>query len=260
MPDTCPNTVKLLTRRRFLEQSAKSAAGAGLAFVLPERLMTKSVASPASQHISDQTCIGLLGKVKYINCWYRSATTQEFVSESGHSMMDTNTDHLALALQAMGVGAPRLVTAHGSRDRVIAVMYEYPGFVVNCSYQGTDGYQPYTISCGVRFHGSQGSMAVTRSGWEIFPEDDKLSAAKGGFSPMSRPNIRGILDGIDSDKQPVSDVEMAYNAALAHHLGYIACTVGHTVEWDDEKREIINDARANQIFSLSYRKPWKLPV
>ena len=133
MPDTCPNTVKLLTRRRFLEQSAKSAAGAGLALALPARLMAKSVASPASQHTLGQPCTGFIGKVTHINCWYRSAATQEHISESGYSMMDTNTDHLALALQAMGVGAPRLVTAHGSRDRVIAVMYEYPGFVVNCS-------------------------------------------------------------------------------------------------------------------------------
>jgi hypothetical protein len=118
----------------------------------------------------------------------------------------------------------------------------------------------------LEFHGTKGSMVLTRRGFEVTPQiwtGDEVDRKSPAMQPLSAsasgfPHARNFLDCVKSRKLPIADLEEGHRTIAMCHLANIATKLGRTLRWDSEKEEVIADKEANQFLSRPYRKPWTL--
>jgi predicted dehydrogenase len=117
------------------------------------------------------------------------------------------------------------------------------------------------------FHGTKGSLALSRRGFTVVPEVWKADAQneKPAMEAMEEPgaemdiaHVRNFLDCVKSRKRPAADVEDGHLTATVCHLGNIATRLGRGLRWDAEKEQFLADAEANARLHYEYRRPWKL--
>ena len=72
-------------------------------------------------------------------------------------------------------------------------------------------------------------------------------------------HVRNFLECVKSRKQPVLNLELAHHVSTVAHLGNIAFRSGSKIVWDPVRERIVNDAAADKLVGVKYRKPWKLP-
>ncbi len=193
-----------------------------------------------------------------------------------------------IALWAMEVDAPTTVSASGghwalpdNRDTpdTLEVVYGFAkgGGVNNRPFtlvyslrkgngRGMDGH-----GYGIEFFGTNGTLFVDRSGWEVYPEGNSIPAEKHSGYDSKDLHVRNFLDCVKGPKDsngirplPASDVEITHRSSTSCFLGNIAYRTGQKLFWDRE-REICRDAHgrpireANILLTRDARKPWTLP-
>lgn len=119
---------------------------------------------------------------------------------------------------------------------------------------------------GVYFYGTKGVLHLGWSdGWTFYPvdskeptlhEDAKLHVPGGHNIPELWANF---IDCVKTGRRPICDIEVGHRSTSMALLGMIAYKVGHTIEWDGEKEQIVGDAAANKLLRRTYRAPWKYP-
>jgi predicted dehydrogenase len=203
-----------------------------------------------------------------------------FWDYSGGQMTDWGTHLLDIVHWAMNVDAPLSVAAMGNKfyiednretpDTMMA-MFEYSGFV--CTYEsrflnarGPQEGRGY----GILFYGSDATMFVDRSHFEIMPEmtfsrDDfqtqKTAAARMNVQrgdPSHFDHVKNFIECMKTRQNPVSDIEIAHRSTSAPHLANIALRSGRQIKWDAQREQILGDAEASKRLSKEYRAPWKL--
>jgi len=203
-----------------------------------------------------------------------------FWDYSGGMMTDWGVHLIDIVHWAMGIDAPSAVSAAGGKyvikdnretpDTLMA-LFEYPGFVLTYENRILNGRPHDGRGYGIMFYGTDATLFVDRSGFEIFPEEmnkegmvvDRISGAKSRRIREERSHfdhVRNFLDCIKSRKAPVSDVEIGHRSTTAPHLANIALRTGRKIRWDGKRQEIIGDAESSKWLSRAYRAPWTLPV
>jgi predicted dehydrogenase len=206
--------------------------------------------------------------------WFR-------VSGAGHQVA-WGVHHFDVVLWAMGVKAPRRVTAFGgnyafqdNRDwpntfTAIAEFGPGPvsknGFVLQ--YEMRVGSKRETRAHSKCFLGTEASMQLDRVGYVI--TSDFRRGPKGMEPPKVAEEVLSIKDdmiavegffkNVRERKQPAANPETCHLATNVGHLMNIAWQTGRTIRWDAEKEQAIGDAEANKLAHQKYRAPWKLAV
>ena len=203
-----------------------------------------------------------------------------FWNYSGGQMTNFGAHDLDIALWALGETAPSAVTGFGGRYElkdggetpdVQEVIYNFPdaslGGGKGCLVTWTTREIGSSRSEPLVFHGTKGTLALTRRGFKITPEvwkgDPKnetpaMEAMEQEGGEMNAAHVRNFLDSVKSRKPPVADVEAGHRTATMCHLGNIATRLGRSLRWDAKKEEFVGDAEANRQLHYEYRKPWKL--
>jgi predicted dehydrogenase len=205
-----------------------------------------------------------------------------FWDYSGGQMTNWGAHSLDIVRWALDAKAPSAVAAFGGRYElkdggetpdVQQAIYSFPGCVVTWNGCEISGFEPIRYPEGdprikplIEFHGTKGSMVLTRRGFWVTPQIwtgdgadhetpamQPLTAAATGF-----PHARNFLDCVKSRKRPIADVEEGHLTVAMCHLGNMATKLSRTLRWDAEKEEVIGDSEANRLLSISYRKPWTL--
>ena len=122
---------------------------------------------------------------------------------------------------------------------------------------------------GVRFHGDEGWIYVTRMSIEA--SDPKILAEPASeetrlFDEKNRAEeIPGTdehhnnwLDCIRTRRPCAAGVETGHRSATVCHLGNIAMRLGRPLEWDPAKEEFAGDPVANLLRDKPLRAPWRL--
>jgi predicted dehydrogenase len=196
-----------------------------------------------------------------------------FWDYSGGQMTNFGAHHLDIARWALGARGPTGVAGFADRYEVKdggqtpdvqEVVYQFPGCVVTWSAREINrGARQFDIE----FHGTRGTLGITRGGFKIVPEgkdgsDDAkdgpkaVREEKGG--EMDRAHIANFLDCVKTRARPNADVEEGHLSATMCHLGNITSRLGRGLRWDAEREQVVGDAAANRLLRRTYRKPWSL--
>lgn len=208
-------------------------------------------------------------------------TFRWFWDYAGGLMTDWGVHMLDMVLFGAKAGGPKSVVAAGGKyafpddamqtpDMMNAV-YEFDDFLMSWEHTIGIGRGPYDRSHGVAFIGSEGTLIVDRSGWEVISEFDpnnkEMKAYKMTPVPLQKaegddrdPHTANFISCIKSRQRPICDIETGANVAINAHLGNIAYRLGKKVYWDNINQKFINDPQAQELASSHYRDPWKLPV
>jgi predicted dehydrogenase len=180
---------------------------------------------------------------------------------------------------AMKVDGPEVITGSGRKfylednsdtPDTLQVTFEYPNFV--CTYENRldNENSMYDHGYGIEFHGTDGTLFVDRSGFEVFPEKRRLnnrSVDRTATMKMGNVNdnlfdhVGNLLECMRTRKRPASDIEIGHRTSSACLLGNVALRSKERLEWDVANQRLINGGPAAQkLLDREYRAPWKLLV
>ncbi len=194
-----------------------------------------------------------------------------FWDYAGGLMTDWGVHLIQVLLWAMGAEPPKSVMSSGGKyvlednsetpDTQITV-YEFPSYTLVWEHKVGVGLGLYNRPWGMSFTGTEGTLVINDSGWEILrePTKDALEPKKypGGADPRPA-HVRNFLDCIKSRQQPIENLGVGHHVSTVAHLGNIALRTGHKVNWDTQAERVIDDPKADALVSVPYRKPWQLP-
>ncbi|MES1212951.1 MAG: Gfo/Idh/MocA family oxidoreductase [Singulisphaera sp.] len=181
----------------------------------------------------------------------------------GGTLMDWIGHHNDIAEWGLGPAA-RL-------ERVEAVNWTFPEtsiyntpvhFEIQCLYSGgvtssiSDRHKQ-----GTKWIGEHGWLFVTRS--IIEASDARWQAPDFATGPIkvepSAGHHRNFIDCVKSRRPCVAPPEVAWTSITPGFLGYVSQSLGRPVQWNAERRSIIDDAEADSLLrQVAYRGPWKL--
>lgn len=214
-----------------------------------------------------------------------------FWDYAGGLMADWGVHLLDYAMKGMNVGLPSYVYGAGGKfgypddametpDTLMAT-YRYPDFNIIWDHSCGIGNGLFGLREGVAFYGENGTLILTRSGWEVVPEQAINSRSfpycypcdserkpntprmevlekRGGTGKGLYLHAGNMLDCMRSRKLPNADVAIGAEVAKLSHMANISSRVGKALHWDNVTGTFDN-LEANRLIKANYREPWKLP-
>jgi predicted dehydrogenase len=189
---------------------------------------------------------------------------------------------------AMDVPGPQVVTCTGQKNALkdnvdtpdtLVATFEYPGFV--CTYENRqgNGNSMFGKGYGIEFHGTQATMFLDRSGFEVFPETQKVWETTGDGGRHQREvarsasmkmeqvddglvnHVGNLLECMKTRQRPATDIESGHQSSAACLLANVALRSKERLEFDPVKQELRDPGpEARKLFGREYRSPWKLTV
>ena len=130
------------------------------------------------------------------------------------------------------------------------------------------GNGSYGLGHGVLFQGNQGSVLVTRGGWQVISEKERVDGEiknKIEEKPWTKgdnsldEHVVNFFDVIRNGGTTNCNVEVGKDVAMLTHMGNIAHRTGEKLLWDSENNRFVNSEKANQLLVPTYSEPWSLP-
>jgi predicted dehydrogenase len=215
-----------------------------------------------------------------------------FWDYSGGQMTNLGAHEIDIMHWVMGVAGPSAVSSSGGRFAVRDIgetpdtqdaLFEYPGFTTSYSFREASAGR--RAGTGLEFFGTKGSMTISRSGFEVFPDmksnpansipvfqgqpaggperatvkpEAWVEAIKEAGSSAQQFDLhaRNFLDCVKSRQRPIADVEGGHQTTTACHLANLSLRLGRKLRWDPVKEEILDDREAASMLERPYRKPW----
>jgi len=215
-----------------------------------------------------------------------------FWDYSGGQMTNLGAHEIDIMHWVMDVKGPNAVASAGGRFALESLgetpdtqdaFFEYPKFTTVYSFREASAGR--RAGSGLEFFGAKGSMTISRSGFEVFP-DMKINPANaipvfqghpagGPEREQGKPepwvaarkeagtsdqqfdsHVRNFLNCIKSRERPVADVEGGHRTTTACHLANLSLRTDRKLKWDPETEQILGDPEANAMLVRPYRKPW----
>jgi predicted dehydrogenase len=209
-----------------------------------------------------------------------------FFDYAGGMMSDWGVHLNDIVLWALDAKGPKSVSTTGGilttddeRDTpdTMQVVYEFPGCILTYSMRKGNGLKLNGHDYGILFCGTDASLLVDRSGYELVPDkvvlpygiklvhgdrpvrkiDLKSDKAKGDDGQDA--HVRNFLDCMKSRALPTCDIEIAHRSTNTCHLGNIAYRLGRKLEWDGDAEHFKNDREADALLARETRKGYELP-
>ncbi len=213
----------------------------------------------------------------------RWSTFRYFWDYAGGFMTDWGVHLIDIVQWAMKVKGPNVVTALGGkfylRDNAetpdtfqVTYQYDNPKFVCVYENRWDNANSMYGKGYGIEFHGTDGTLFVDRSGFEVIPEtrkrDGKEVAQTASMQMKSVNNshfdhVRNFLDCVKTRQRPISDIEIGHRSTSTCLLGNVAFRSQEQLVWDVERQALAHassKAKAQRYLTRNYRAPWKLTV
>jgi len=177
---------------------------------------------------------------------------RSFSAYGGGRITDWGVHLVDIVHMAMGVDAPRAVTASGGKlylhDRrdtpdTHEVTWEYPGFLLHYTcilhnsygHNGDPGHKPFG-SYGIQFHGTRGTLFVDRAGYRVAPQMKSHTEPGGISSRAAYDDLTGVsmyydLEGVagrgTTSVQHVPHVQNFLKCVKARELPVADIEIGH---------------------------------
>jgi predicted dehydrogenase len=209
-----------------------------------------------------------------------------FFDYAGGMMSDWGVHLNDIVLWALNSKGPKSVyttggifTTDDERDTpdTMQVVYEFPECTLTYSMRKGNGLKLNGHDYGILFYGTDGSLILDRSGFEVLPDKVVLPYGiklvhgdrKTRQITLKKETVKGVdgqdahvrnfLDCLKSRKMPTSDIEIAHRSTNTCHIGNISYKLGRKLEWDVETETFKNDPEANALLCREPRKGYELP-
>jgi len=197
-----------------------------------------------------------------------------------------------IVLWAMKSEGPTGITAIGSKHFIkdntetpdtLDITWEFPNFIATYESRLCNSNSLFKKEYGILFQGTDATMFLDRSGFEVFPEpvtqgDYREVHAPGGkgeqrelgkapFMKMEQvddgllEHVGNFLDCIRTRKHPQTDIEYGHRSTSCCLLGNVALRSKEHLEWDVANQKLLKGSPAAQkLLGRDYRAPWQLTV
>jgi predicted dehydrogenase len=214
----------------------------------------------------------------------RWSTFRHFWDYSNGMLGDWAVHLIDIVQWALETPGPLVITAAGQKHAVrdngdtpdtLQTTFEYPGFVCTYENRQANGNSMFGKAYGIEFHGTEATMFLNRSGFEVFPETRKKKDDTGEAKDVARAasmrmdevddglfnHAGNMLECLKSRKRPASDIEEGLHSSATCLLGTVALRTKERIEFDPVKLELQSGSPATRrLFGREYRSPWKLTV
>jgi hypothetical protein len=173
-------------------------------------------------------------------------------------------------LAATAAGSKYLLKDNADTPDTLQVTLEYPGFICVYENRQSNGNSMWGKGYGIEFHGSDGTMFVDRSGFQVFPEkkrrgdkqvDRTATMQMENVDDGLRNHAANLLECMQTRALPACDIETGHRSSAACLLGNIALRTRQRVAFDAARQELVGAGEAaRKLFVREYRAPWKLAV
>ncbi|MGA9407064.1 MAG: Gfo/Idh/MocA family oxidoreductase [Bacteroidota bacterium] len=191
--------------------------------------------------------------------------------------LNNGTHEVDVCRWALGVDFPKTVTSSGGRYHfnddwefydTLVTSFEYDGKMITWEGLSCQGKRTYGRDRGAAIEGTEGTVIIDRSGYEVFGLDDKkidefktenksttqdLTSA----DDMTDAHFRNFIDGIRTGEQLHSPVEEANISVTTLLLSNIAWKTNRALTLDVQTGHILNDAKAMEMWGREYEKGWE---
>ena len=202
-----------------------------------------------------------------------------FFDYGGAWTADWAVHHYDIVHWAMGTTSPRTAMAGGGHycfdednrewpDTFSGILEYGPcpaadkGFVLQYTYRTGNQHDHYPHSNAKCFFGTDATLFLHRAGYTLTPEirgSRKVKSEKVTFGlDNDGPHQKAFIDNLRNRTQPETDALVGHYASIPGHLMNLAWRVGHKIQWDAEKEQVVGDPAANALVTKNYRAPWKL--
>ena len=198
-----------------------------------------------------------------------------FWDYAGGLMSDWGVHLLDYALEGMNADLPSRICSGGGKfaypddametpDTLMAT-YAYKDFNIIWDHACGINHGPFDKKEGLAFFGENGTLVLTRAGWEVLPviagKEARMEAVpfKKGEGKGLYNHVGNFLSCIKSRELPHADIAIGARVAKMSHLANISCRLQREVRWDDTNSVFIGDNEATALSKAYYRAPWELP-
>ncbi len=191
---------------------------------------------------------------------------------AGGLMTDWGVHLLDYILYGMKAPVPKSVMAMGGKmaypdDAMVTpdtmhALYDFGDFTMQWEHTIGIANGFYGKAQGMAFLGENGTLVLTRQGWEVIPEKDKVEKVtfeKGAESGLDL-HTQNFLQCVQN-KTPENlhaSIEIGRNVALVAQMGNIAYRTGDRIYWDAAKNKFTSKA-ANKLIRPVYHNGYELP-
>jgi len=199
-----------------------------------------------------------------------------FWDYAGGLMTDWGVHLIDMVLMGMNAETPRSVVASGGKyifpgdaretPDLETVVYDYGNFQMIWEHNMALGSGPYGMQHGIAFIGTNGTLLLNRSGWEVKPDKQK-DQLKMEAVPWQASVDRGLdkhmvnfIEVVKSRKRELSNcpIEAGARVAINAHMGNIAQRTGEKIFWDASLNKFTS-RKADELVKPAYHNGWKLP-
>jgi len=190
-------------------------------------------------------------------------------------MTDWGVHLLDYALLGMKADVPKTIAAMGGKfaypdlaqetPDTLTTLYEFDKFnLVWDSAMGIDNGS-YGRNHGIAFIGNNGTLVLSRGGWEVLEEPQSTNKATKAFV---KPSDNGLdkhwVNFIDVVKSRKTDelncsIQAGAHVATVAQMGNISFRSSQRLEWDKEKGQFTDEKVNSQYLLKEYNNGYKLP-
>jgi predicted dehydrogenase len=199
-----------------------------------------------------------------------------FWDYAGGLMTDWGVHLIDMVLAGMKANLPKSVMASGGKyvfpddaretPDIMTAVYEYDGFQMTWEHNLSTGVGLYGMQHGMAFIGTDGTLLLSRSGWEVRPtiinKAPKMEAVewqKSSDNGLDK-HTANFIEAVKTRNASLLNcsIEEGARVAINSHMGNIAYRTG-------EKIDVINNqnffkqSKANDLVKPEYKNGWKLP-
>lgn len=231
-------------------------------------------ASPVPEMFNWDMWQGPTSHVDYVK--ERTHTTFRYWWDySGGTITDWGAHHNDIALWGMGLersgpvsirGTPAIEMIPGgyTASSEYRIEYKYANGVTHSCHSTTANawngsvVDPKGQLHGVKFHGSDGVVWVTRGTLEASDPELLLEPLPPSSERLyvSDHHMGNFFDCVKSRKPAICEPEIGHRSASICHLGAIAVRLNRELNWDPTQEAFLGDAEASTYLSREQRKPW----
>ncbi|OIQ41850.1 MAG: dehydrogenase [Bacteroidetes bacterium MedPE-SWsnd-G1] len=199
----------------------------------------------------------------------------------GTAEMGNNATHeLDIARWALNVELPQQVNVRAAKNQFLDDGWEMydamearftfaDGQVIEWDGQSRNGYKKYNgIGRGTVVYGSEGSIFIDRSGYEVFDltgksirnsqnEETESGLALGGGGSLTTRHAVNFFETIRGKQELTSPITEGATSQAMTHYANIAYRAGKSTLEIDDKSGVIYDRKAMEYWSREYEQGWK---